>query len=232
MRIGTHGMLNFEFSKVGEYWRLFASGFNFRRHTGPLHDLESIEEFVVTRSAFIAQKTLYGYVKTRMGTKYPEMFSDDNIIGSLNIAKMHVFDACLSDFTIWAVATALSRAGIDDSRGRDIALGIFRRGHEQNPDPSVAQFSSADAVRAFEARLAGVDWSGTALTRDQFTASPAAVVKWAPIADQLKKYDVEYVENSVKFAWNNIRRQFEGRLDADALAASMAARPATDGSAG
>jgi hypothetical protein len=215
-------MLHFEFSKVGEYWRLFASGFNFRRHAGPIDSIESIGEFVITRSAFIAQKTLFGYVKTRMGTKYPEMFRDDNIIGSVNIAKMHVFAACLSDFCIWAMATAFTRIEIDDSRRKEIARDIYIEGLEQNSDPSVQAFSPSDAITAFEARLAAIDWSGVAATRAQFTESPKAVVKWAPISDQLKKYDVEYVENSVKFAWNNIRRQFEKRFDADALARRMA----------
>ena len=163
-------LLQFEFSKVGEYWKLFASGFNFRRHIGRIESLENVEEFIITRSAFIAQKTLFGYVKTRMGTKYPEMFRDDIIIRSVNIAKMHAYAACLSDFCVWAVP-------VDEAE---------------------------------------------ALTRDEFTESPAAIVDWAPISDELKKYDIEYVENSVKFAWANIRRQFEKRLDRDALAARTA----------
>jgi len=91
----------------------------------------------------------------------------------------------------------------------------------QNTDPSVGEFSTADAISAFDARLAETDWSGTAASRDNFTRSPGAVVKWAPIADELKKYDVEYVENSVKFAWANIRRQFEKRLDRDALTRTL-----------
>jgi len=221
-------MLNFEFSKVGEYWRLFASGFNFRRHSGPLDSFETIEEFVITRSAFIAQKTLFGYVKTRMGTKYPEMFRDDNIIQSVNIAKMHVFDACLSDFCIWAVSTAFTPTGMDDSRLCETARTIFANGLAQNTDPSVGDFSAADAIRAFDARLDETDWRGAAASRDNFTKSPRAVVKWAPIADELKKYDVEYVENSVKFAWANIRRQFEKRLEMDALSRSIAGNAAQE----
>ncbi|MBO6519317.1 MAG: hypothetical protein JJ900_00390 [Rhodospirillales bacterium] len=214
-------MKQFEMSKAGEYWKLFISGFNFRRHMGRIQDLDSLKEFIVTRSAFIAQKTLYGYVKTRMGTKYPEMFQDQNIIHSLNIAKMHAFDACLSDFCIWAIATAFSRMEMDDSGRAQIALSIFKHGIHENLEESVDEFNPDDAVRAFEDRLASVDWHGAAQTRDQFTLSPTRVVKWAPISDDLKKYDIEYVENSVKFAWANIRRQFEKRLDRDALAQNM-----------
>lgn len=214
-------LLQFEFSKVGEYWRLFASGFNFRRHIGRIESLEKVEEFIITRSAFIAQKTLFGYVKTRMGTKYPEMFRDDIIIRSVNIAKMHAYAACLSDFCVWAVATTFSHNGIADSERAQFALSVYKNGIRANLDESVAEFDPDDAVRAFEKRLGFVDWHGRALTRDEFTESPAAIVEWAPISEELKKYDVEYVENSVKFAWANIRRQFEKRLDRAALAAGI-----------
>jgi len=51
-----------------------------------------------------------------------------------------------------------------------------------------------------------------------FTRSPAALLRWAPIADRHKKFDAEIVENSLKFAWIDIREQFARRLDADAIA--------------
>jgi hypothetical protein len=210
-------MLNFELAKIAEYWRLFASGFNFRRHAGPLDTFEKIEDFAISRSAYIAQRSLYGYVKTRMGTRYPDMFKDDNIIRSLNIAKMHVYAACLSDLTIWTVATAFTRIEMPDSVRMSLAERIFKNGLEQNLDPSVSEFSIAEAVDAFARRVHSVDWRGNARTRDVFTASPAGVIKWAPIADSLKKYDVESVENSVKFSWNNIREQFNKRLNAEAI---------------
>lgn len=211
-------MLNFELSKVGEYWRIFAAGFNLKRHAGPINSFEKIEDFVITRSAFIAQKTLYGYVKTRMGTRYTEMFKNDQMIRSINIAKMHVFDACLSDLTVWAVAVAYARTAPDDSALAAMAVRIFDQGLERNPDASVAEFSPADARAAFYRRVQFADWHGIAGTRDNFVESPARVIKWAPISDNLKRMDAEYVENSVKFAWADVRRSFAKRLDAEALA--------------
>ncbi|MEX0693038.1 MAG: hypothetical protein WD075_01210 [Rhodospirillales bacterium] len=215
-------MLNFELSKVGEYWRIFASGFNFRRHAGPLDSFEKIEDFVITRSAFIAQKTLYGYVKTRMGTRYTEMFKNDQMIRSINIAKMQVFDACLSDLTVWAVAVAYARIAADDSALAAMAVRIFDHGLERNPDPSVTEFSPADARAVFYRRVQFADWHGIAATRDNFIESPARVVKWAPIADTLKRMDAEYVENSVTFAWADVRRAFAKRLDTAAIAREVA----------
>ncbi len=139
------------------------------------------------------------------------------MVQSLNIAKMHVYAACLSDLTIWIVANVSVNVAFGDSHRCALAERIFTTGLNQNSDPSVAEFSSADAISAFKIRLDEVEWNGNATTRDIFTESPAAVIKWAPVSDTLKRYDVESVTNSIKFSWNNIRSQFISRLDIDTL---------------
>ena len=70
------------------------------------------------------------------------------------------------------------------------------------------------------------DWQHAARQPDNFTRSPQALVRWAPIADKLKKFDSEIVENSVKYAWRDIREQFNKRLDTAAVVADRAARTA------
>lgn len=191
----------------------------------PIIDQTTLGRFVATRSAFIAQKTLYGYVKTRMGTSYPEMFRDDNIIRSVNIAKMHYFAACLSDLTIYAVARATAGGRFGDERRRAVAERIYHDGLAENMAESVPEFSSEAAESAFRLRLIGVDWDGLAQTRDAFHLSPKTLIEWAPIAENLKKLDVEYAENSVRFAWADIRRAFEKRLDASAIVIALEANP-------
>jgi hypothetical protein len=49
-------------------------------------------------------------------------------------------------------------------------------------------------------------------------------VRWAPIAAELKQFDSEIVENSIKFKWRDTRRDFERRLDAAAVAAVLRGR--------
>ncbi|MEL0113256.1 MAG: hypothetical protein VW835_16120, partial [Rickettsiales bacterium] len=117
---------------------------------------------MTTRSAFVAQKTLYGYVKTRMGTRYPSMFEDDVFAHSINIAKMHVFAACLSDMAVFATAHALSGAPADPELRRRTALAFYRRGLADNPNDAPSEFSPDDATRAFENRLSSVDWDSEA----------------------------------------------------------------------
>jgi hypothetical protein len=43
------------------------------------------------------------------------------------------------------------------------------------------------------------------------------VLKWSPIADELKRLDEEIVINSVRFHWQEIRRAFARHADPEAI---------------
>lgn len=198
----------------------FFARLSFRRDSGPLDSRDSLARFVATRAAYVAQRTLYGYLKTRMGTRYPSMFEDDVIISSINIAKMHVFAACLSDLTIFAVSHGLQDCAVEPGVRRDLALRCFRQGLDANAEAAgeVDSFSAPEAIAAFERRLSFWDWIDGPRGPEIFTESPAALYRWAPIAPALKKQDKEIVQNSIKFTWREVRRNLEKRVDPAALA--------------
>lgn len=201
---------------AGNYLKMLPALLLRRRDRDPIETTAALGDFVATRAAFHGQKTLYSYVKARMGIRYPAMFQDANINASLNVAKMHVFAACLSDLTLYAVAHATQDKAIAAQDRASLALRIYRDGLASNIDESTAGFSADDAVQAFSQRLADLDWRA-ALKPENFTESPKAILRWAPIADRLKRYDREIVTNSALFAWNDIREQFGKRLNADAV---------------
>ena len=204
-------------NKAGYYWIAFKGRLTVRRDREPIDSVARLQEFVATRSVFVAQKTLYSYVKTRMGIRYPAMFEDANVIASVNIAKMHFFAACLSDMTVYAVAHALYDYPVGNEERQELALWIFRAGLRENVDEAPLEFSAQDAIDAFERRLAETDWRNGAREPESFTESPRALFRWAPIADRLKEFDGEIVENSVKFTWREIREHYRRRLDAGAV---------------
>lgn len=199
----------------------FIARLTIRRESAPVDSLLGLSRFVSTRAAFIAQKTLYGYLKTRMGTRYPSMFEDDVFVRSINVAKMHVFAACLSDLAVFTVRRALRDAAVDDALRREVALRCYRGGLADNEAAAadVETFSISEALAAFERRLAFIDWHDGVSGTDLFSESPAALFRWAPIAPDLKKYDEEIVHNSVRFAWREMRSQFEKRVDGAAIVA-------------
>lgn len=187
-----------------------------RRDTSPIDSVAKLEEFLGTRSAYIAQKTLYGYVKTRMGISYPLMFDNKSFIHSLNIAKQYVFAACLSDLTVYAVALALQEQPADNAAREHLARHCYESALSDNTADAPKEFSAQDCIREFAVRLKDVNWQH-ARGPDVFTRSPQALVRWAPIADVLKDFDREIVENSIKFAWPEVRTQLTRRIDPAAI---------------
>ena len=71
-----------------------------------------------------------------------------------------------------------------------------------------------------------VDWTRAGSGRESFGTSPAALVRWAPIAPELKRHDEEIVENSVRFAWQEVRADLDRRLDAEAIIGELHGRAA------
>jgi len=206
----------------------FLARLTVRRESGPIDSVDSLCGFVSTRAAFVAQKTLYGYLKTRMGTRYPHVFEDDVYVASIDIAKMQIYASCLSDLAIFAVSRVLQDAPgnppADVETCRALAQYCFERGLADNAGQAgaVAGFSPEEALAAFRRRLAFWDWADGPRGRAIFTESPAALVRWAPIAQALKKHDEEIVENSIKFTWRDVRQTLDRRVDGAAVLAEAA----------
>lgn len=206
------GTVELNFREIMGSWKAVINALSFRRDNAPIEDIADIERFVATRAAFVAQKTLYGYLKTRIGTRYPRIFDDEPFVQSINIAKYHVFAACLSDLAIFTVATAAIDQQISDDRRCALAMRCFQNGLSDNDEDMPIEFQSDQAIATFTDRLEAMDWASKALHRNNFSESPAALLRWAPIADHLKEEDAEIVQNSIKFAWRDIREQFKQRL--------------------
>ncbi|MGI9449708.1 MAG: hypothetical protein ACR2QH_03530 [Geminicoccaceae bacterium] len=193
-------------------WKAIANALPFWRDNDPIDDIADLEQFVATRAAFVAQKTLYGYLKARIGTRYPRVFDDETFVRSINIAKYHVFAGCLSDLAIYAVATALENEEISDESRSALAKRCFQEGLNGNSSDVPIEFKFDDTVQTFAGRLEITKWASDALHWNNFSESPRALIRWAPIADHLKDDDAEIVRNSIKFAWRDVREQFRKRL--------------------
>lgn len=203
--------------------QIFTSRLSVRRDNGPISTVQAMNYFVTTRASFVSQKSLYGYLKTRMGTRYPSMFEDDVFVESINIAKAHVFAGCLSDLTIYATAHAFC-ADSEDATRKTVALKCYSNALDENADELPSQFSEKDSLAEFTARLGGTDWMDGALERANFTESQRTLFEWAPIAPELKKNDLEIVRNSINFAFHEVRQDYSKRLVAEAVRADLQER--------
>lgn len=208
-----------DLARIGDYVSALLRAITFWRRPPAVTTPTALAEFVDTRSKFVAQTTLYGYLKTRAGTRYVSLFEDDTFVASINLSKWEIYFACLSDLTVHAVA----RAGTASQAGHDELASLARWCHElataetkpEEMRPDATQLARSD----FEERLKAVSWQAAAAGEAAFTTSPRALVEWAPVAPQLKEYDSEIVENSLRFKWRGIREELARCLDGTSVMA-------------
>ena len=91
--------------------------FRVRFERQPIRDKAGLVEFLHTRSAYVAQTSLFGYLKTRMGTQYREIFQDPAFSEPLSMAQRQVFLDCLADLTVFTVSLVGS-GKMDDLQSR------------------------------------------------------------------------------------------------------------------
>jgi hypothetical protein len=64
-------------------------------------NIDELEHFIQTKSAWVTQVTLYSYLKTRMGTRYVLHFDNDEFMASVNLAKWNIYSVALQDLTFF-----------------------------------------------------------------------------------------------------------------------------------
>lgn len=206
----------------------FFERFSVFKKVQPIDSVDRFQEFLATRAAFVGQKKLYEYIKTRMGMKYPKVFQDDIFIESLNIAKWHVYAACMSDLGVWMSAQVYAKTG-DRDETIAIAKHSFSKTLYDRFEADVLEQHAEEILKKFGDRLALTDWNVKSEDDSAFSLSPKELVRWAPIAPELKKYDVEVVENSIRFSWVSKRQEFREAYNHEAFIADWRANYAKAG---
>ena len=185
----------------------------------PLDSPKALGVFLNSRASHVAQTSLYGYIKTRAGMRFPVLFEDSAMLASINIAKWHVWLACLSDLAFYSGIVLCRETDASIARVRALLGQTIVEILAQVEIPADAGADFAAATEQVKQRIERADFA--ALTeRDYdlvFCKSPAALVHWSPIADELKSRDVEIIRNSVRFRWQEVRRNLHQRLQGEAL---------------
>lgn len=206
-------------SQVAEWWQTLRDyvGAGRRRRDEPITDRASLRRFLESRASHVAQTSLYGYLRTRAGMRYPELFDDEVFVVSINIAKWQMWLDCLSDLAVYCGATMVRQHPEAAPRiahlVRELVHDILR--DTGVPAEAGEGFSAhADAVRT---RIEHCNLAAVGEGEDAFSASPAGLVRWAPIMEELKELDAEIVMNSVRFRWQEVRRDLHRLLATDAI---------------
>lgn len=189
----------------------------------PIATVEALVEFDRTRASYVAQTTLFGYLKTRMGTQFASYFQDDEFSRSIRAASAKLYVSCLGDLTVFAVG--LCAPAMEAERAATLAERCFAEGFRRTLTDLDPEYVPEDAVAAFAARAALTAWDEAANGINAFSGSEADIVRFAPVVDEFKELDREIVSNSIRFRWRDVREQLRKRIDAPAIATDWKNHP-------
>ena len=165
---------------------------------------KDLQNFVQERSAHVTQTTLYGYLRTRIGTRYQLMLDDEKYSGSINIAKWNIYMAALSDLTLYVFSYLIDQKNLNKNDAEEIFLNIINNELKNGLDKNIFE----NAKKNFNIRLNTIDWNKFYLEKP-FKNSGLALYNWSPIADELKVLDKEIVLNSIMLKWNLVENDFK-----------------------
>jgi hypothetical protein len=174
-----------------------------------LNNLDDLEEFIQTKSAWVAQVTLYSYLKTRMGTRYVLHFENDEFMKSVNLAKWNIYAVSLQDLTFYVFSYLKINFQYQDL---EKAKEIFNNILDDEILNKMPQDIIEETKKSFEERLSKVNWDNQ-INDYPFNQSALSLFKWAPIADELKNLDRKIVLNSMILKWDIIKKEFSERIE-------------------
>ena len=174
-----------------------------------IKNLDELEHFIQTKSAWVTQVTLYSYLKTRMGTRYVLHFDNDVFMSSLDIAKWNIYSVALQDLTLFTFSYLKVNFNFQNiNQSREIFSKIL--------DDEISNKMPLDIIekakKNFNERLLNINWE--IYYKDlPFNPSALALYKWAPIAEELKTLDRKIVLNSMILKWDIIKKEFEKLIE-------------------
>tara|TARA_B100001142_G_scaffold279376_1_gene289951 strand:- start:33 stop:656 length:624 start_codon:yes stop_codon:yes gene_type:complete len=174
-----------------------------------IKNLDELEHFIQTKSAWVTQVTLYSYLKTRMGTKYVLHFDNDVFMSSLNIAKWNIYSVALQDLTFFTFSYLKVNFNYQDiNQGKE----IFNKILDDETSNKMPLDIIEEAKKTFNEKLQNLNWE-TYYQDLPFNQSALSLYKWAPIADELKSLDRKIVLNSMILKWDVVKQEFEKLIE-------------------
>ena len=165
---------------------------------------QDLQNFIKERSAHVTQTTLYGYLKTRIGTRYVLMLEDEKFVESINIAKWNIYVSAISDLTFYVFSYLINQKNLKDNDAQEIFINII---NEESTN-GLSEEISKKAKDEFKKKLNNLNWK-LYHSEDPFIDSGLALYNWSPIADELKILDKDIVLNSIKLKWNIVKNDFK-----------------------
>ena len=174
-----------------------------------IKNFDELEEFIQSKSAWVSQVTLYGYLKTRIGTRYVLHFDNEEFMKSVNLAKWNIYAVSLQDLTFFSFSYLKVHFNFEEmDKAKEIFLKILDDETSNNMPLDIIE----EAKKSFNKRLEKINWENY-YSDIPFNQSALSLHKWAPIADELKLLDRKIVLNSSILKWDVIKKEFKERIE-------------------
>jgi|TARA_Y100000389_G_scaffold193436_1_gene222203 hypothetical protein len=174
-----------------------------------IKNFDQLEEFIQTKSAWVSQVTLYGYLKTRMGTRYVLHFENDQFMNSVNLAKWNIYAVALQDLTFFIFSYLKNNFSLNEF---DKPKEIFFKILDDETSNQMPLEIIEEAKKSFNERFEKINWENY-FNDIPFNQSALSLHKWAPIAEELKLLDRKIVLNSMILKWDVIKKEFRERIE-------------------
>ena len=165
---------------------------------------QDLANFIQERSAHVAQTTLYGYLKTRIGVKYIAMMEDEVFLKSINIAKWNIYVVALADCAFYVFSYLMSEKNLKENDCKEIFLNILENEKKNGLNDEIFDRGKKN----FLERINKVNFLNYHLDAP-FKESGQALYYWSPIADELKSLDKKIVLNSIHLKWGLMQDEFK-----------------------
>ena len=169
-----------------------------------INSIEDLQNFIQERSAHVTQTTLYGYIKTRIGTRYPLMLEDEKFSNSMNIAKWNIYMTALSDCTYYTFSYLIDKKNLKQNDAKKIYFSILDNETKNGLDKQLSENAKLEFVN----KMHSLNWNNYHQDKP-FYSSGLALYEWSPIAEELKVLDKQIVLNSIKLKWNLVENEFK-----------------------
>ena len=169
-----------------------------------IKNIKDLTEFIQKKSSWVTQVTLYGYLKTRIGTKYVLMFDDEIFLSSINKAKWNIYSIALQDLTFYTLSYLNVFYNYNEiTKANEIYEDILNN-ETNNGMPEEVILKGKEK---FKERLQNINWKEYYKSWP-FNESALALYEWSPVAQELKTLDRKIVLNSMILKWGNIQDEF------------------------
>ena len=132
------------------------------------------------------------------------MFEDEVFLKSINLAKWNIYMAALTDCTFYVFSYLTDKKNLKQNDALEIFTEIVENEKKNGLEDKLFENTKLEFIQ----KLKEIDWK-TYHLNNPFKNSGLSLLKWSPIAENLKVFDKEIVLNSIKLKWNLVENDFK-----------------------